>query len=108
VIAVAVAGLGASLVLRPGPAEDLGKTASRWRNLALALATLAFYVAALEPLGYLPATGMLLLAQMRWVEGRAWPVSLLTAVTAAGVSFVVFRLLLGVPLPAGVVPMPRW
>jgi putative tricarboxylic transport membrane protein len=107
-IAVVIAGLGAALALRPGPPAGMAGSASRWRNLAVALATLACYVAALEPLGYLPTTGGLLFAQMRWVEQRSWRASLLTAVIGAAASYVLFREILGVPLPVGIVALPRW
>jgi putative tricarboxylic transport membrane protein len=100
-IAVAVAGLGAALLLHPGPTAGPAGASPRWRQFGIALATLAFYVAALEPLGYLVATSLLLLVQMRWVEGRGWRASVLTALIAAAVSFVLFRQLLGVPLPVG-------
>jgi len=75
--------------------------------LGIALATLGFFVLALEPLGYPVTTGLLLLVQFRWVEGRPWRTSLLAAVLAAAVSFVLFRLVLHVPLPTGVLPLPR-
>jgi putative tricarboxylic transport membrane protein len=107
-IALAVGGLGAALALRPGSPAPVAASASRWRHLAIALATLAVYVATLERLGYLPTTGVLLLAQMRWVEERSWRASLLTAVSGAAVSYILFREILGVPLPAGIVTLPRW
>jgi hypothetical protein len=45
---------------------------------------------------------------MRWVEERSWRASLLTAVIGAAVSYILFREILGVPLPAGIVTLPRW
>jgi putative tricarboxylic transport membrane protein len=105
-IAAAVAGLGAALLLRPAPPAPPRPAGSRWGSLGMALATLVFFVLALEPLGYPLTVGLLLLAQLRAVEGRAWRGSLLTAVLAAGVSFVLFRVFLKVPLPAGVIPLP--
>jgi putative tricarboxylic transport membrane protein len=107
-VTLSIAGLGAALVLRPD--RDLrapSSADSRWPSLGLALATLGFFVLALEPLGYPMATGLLLLVQWRWVEGRPWRMSLLMAFAAAAVSFVLFRFLLRVPLPAGIFPLPR-
>jgi putative exporter of polyketide antibiotics len=72
------------------------------------MGTLAFYVLALEPLGYLAATFVLLSVQLRWVEGRSWRASLLTSALAAVISLVAFRLLLKVPLPQGMLSLPRW
>jgi len=107
-IAAAMAGLGAALALRPDRTPvPRAAEASRWGSLAVALATLAFFILALEPLGYPATAGALLLVQLRWVEGRAWRTSLWTAGLAATVSFVLFRIFLKVPLPAGILPLPR-
>ena len=109
-VALCIAGLGGALALRPDPTFRAPSGAgSRWRSLWIALGTLGIFVLALEPLGYPVTTTFLLLAQFRWVEGRSWRMSLCTAVTAAIVSFVIFRLLLKVPLPVGILPLPgRW
>jgi hypothetical protein len=45
--------------------------------------------------------------QLRWVEGRPWRSSAWIAVLTALVSFVLFRVLLKVPLPVGVIPLSR-
>ena len=108
VIVVVMAGLGISLILRPGPAAASAATEeSRWGRLWIALGTMAFYVVALNPLGFPLATSVLLLVQLRWVEGRSWRLSAWTAVLTALVAFVLFRVLLKVPLPAGALPLPR-
>jgi hypothetical protein len=107
-VTLCILALSATLVLRPDPAFRAPRDAdSRWASLGTALATMAFFVLALEPLGYPFTTGLLLLAQFRWVEGRPWRMSLVTAVLAAAISFVVFRLFLKVPLPAGIISLPR-
>ena len=107
VIAAASAGLGLALILRPSPGEPVVAGSSRWGKFAVSLGTLAFYVAALEPLGYLLTTAAMLLVQFRWVEGRTWRSSAVLAVTAALVTLVLFRVLLKVTLPLGVIPLPR-
>jgi hypothetical protein len=75
--------------------------------LVIALTMAGLYVAALEPLGYLLATAVLLFAQLRWVESRSWRSSAAIAVLAAVISLIVFRVLLKVTLPEGVIPLPR-
>ena len=106
-IAVTILGLGASLTLRPDRAFGAPSgEGSRWARLGIALATLVFFVVALEPLGYPLATALLLVAQFRWVEGRSWRMAVSVAMSAAGVSFALFRVFLHVPLPAGVLPLP--
>ena len=107
-IALTMAGLGMRLTVRPTVrAAAAAGAASRWGRFGIALGTLGFYVLALEPLGYLLATAVLLLAQFRWVESRSWRTSAWAAVLTAAISLVLFRTLLKVPLPLGVVPLPR-
>ena len=107
-IAVAMFGLGLSLILRPSPATAVTATSdSRWDKFGIALGTLAFYVVALVPLGYLMTTAVMLFAQLRWVESRSWRSSAWVAILTAVISLVLFRSLLKVSLPAGVIPLPR-
>ena len=101
-IAVAMSGLGISLILRPTPGPVKAGGTSRWGKFILSLVTLAFYVVALEPLGYLA-----LLVQLRWVEGRSWRSSFGIALLATVVSLVLFKVLLKVSLPTGVIPLPK-
>lgn len=107
VIAVVMAGLGLTLILRPTPNAGGEAGESRWGKFGISLGTLLFYVAALEPLGYLLATAVMLLAQFRWVESRSWRTSIAIALAAAVVSLILFRVLLKVSLPTGVIPLPR-
>jgi putative tricarboxylic transport membrane protein len=107
-VALAMMGLGATLFVHPTPpivAQEA--TPPRWRPFTIALATLVFYVVALEPLGYLAATTILLLVQLRWVEDWHWRRSAVIAVASAGISLLVFRTLLKVPLPLGILPLPH-
>jgi hypothetical protein len=75
-------------------------------KLAISLGTLLFYVAALEPLGYLLATAIMLFVQFRWVEGRTWLSTTVTSTLAAVITLILFRVLLKVTLPLGVIPLP--
>jgi len=107
-IVVAMVALGLWLIAHPtrdGVAAEAPE--SRWGRLWIALGTMAFYVAALDRLGFPLATVLLLFAQLRWVEGRPWRSSAWIAGLATLIAFVLFRVLLKVPLPAGVVPLPR-
>ena len=107
-IALSMAGMGIPLILHPGDAaSSAAAPRSRWDRLAIALGTLVFYLAALEPLGYLLTTTILLLVQLRWVESRSWRGSAWTAVLAALLSLVLFRTMLKIPLPLGILPFPR-
>lgn len=107
-IVAAMGGLGIWLIVHPSrEGVAVAGPESRWERLWIALGTMAFYVGALDRLGFPLATALLLLAQLRWVEGRPWRSSAGIAVLATLISFVLFRVLLKVPLPAGVIPLPR-
>ena len=107
VIALTMVGLGITLILRPTPNAPTAGGGSRWGKFVVSLGTFAFYVAALEPLGYLLTTAVMLFVQLRWVESRSWRSSAAIAVLAAVISLIVFRVLLKVTLPEGVIPLPR-
>jgi putative tricarboxylic transport membrane protein len=106
VIAVTMAGLGLSLILHPTPNAPKAGGRSRWVKLAITLGTLLFFVAALEPLGYLLTTAIMLFVQFRWVEGRTWLSTTVTSTLAAMITLILFRVLLKVTLPLGVIPLP--
>jgi hypothetical protein len=106
-IALVMFGLGVSLILRPTPDAAPEAGASRWRQFGISLGTLAFCVAAIEPLGYLLTIFIMLFVQLRWVENRSWKSSAVIAVLTAVISLVLFRVLLKVSLPLGVIPLPR-
>jgi putative tricarboxylic transport membrane protein len=106
VIAVVMIGLGLALILRPAPKAVTAGEESRWKKFNISLGTLIFYIAFLEPLGYLLATAALLFVQLRWVENRSWKSSCWIAILAAVFSLVLFRVVLKVSLPAGLIPLP--
>jgi hypothetical protein len=107
-IALTMGGLGGWLFLRPGPPEkSLRPEASQWIPFSLALLSLIGYAAILSDLGYLLSTFGFLVVQLRWVEKRSWIPSLVTAALAAGISLLLFRVLLKVPLPVGILPLPK-
>lgn len=107
-IGLTIASLGGWFLIRPDPTAQPAITGkSRWGRLILALLTLFGYVLALAPLGYLMSTTLLLLIQLRLVEGCRWRISLLLSLSGAGISFIVFNIWLKVSLPAGIIPL-RW
>ena len=84
---------------RPG---DLGgaEPADRTRLLKHALAMAAFAIA-FALLGVVPATFGFVVAVLRGIEWLRWFQALAIAAVLAALSWIVFRQLLGVPLPAG-------
>jgi putative tricarboxylic transport membrane protein len=67
--------------------------------VVLFLAGLAAYIALLEVLGYLSATALLTAFLLRFVMQASWKTTLLVAVGASVVLFVIFHVLLHVDLP---------
>jgi hypothetical protein len=107
-IAVTMGALGFWLLLRPGDGEKPAQAeSSRWNSFALALVSIIGYGIILQDLGYLISTSALLVVQLRWVEKQNWRISLLTAGMASLISLIVFRVLLKVPLPLGVLRLPK-
>lgn len=102
-LAVIVIGLGVVLALRPsaseGPVEPIA-SAGRSR-VAWTLGALLAYVLAFGRLGFLLATVPFLALLLLVYGERRWPVVLAVAVGATGVSYALFAVWLGVPLPPG-------
>jgi putative tricarboxylic transport membrane protein len=98
--------LGAVLLVQALRARERagGGEARPWK-IALLLAALAVYVLVLDAVGYAIATFLLVVFMLRALEPHRWPVALAVAVLAAGGSYVLFAVWLGVPLPAG--PLAR-
>jgi putative tricarboxylic transport membrane protein len=87
----------------PPPAE--GEMAP-WRHAGLiaAIAVLTgIYYALFEPLGYVVATAVYLLALMAWFNRGKWVANVLTALLFAGLSYWMF-VALDVRLPTGILP----
>ena len=105
-LAITIFLIGGWLAFRPQPQiQGAPISTPRWGKWAMALGSLFGYVFILEPLGYIVATLLLLLVQLRWVEDRSWTTSLLTAALAAVISFLIFGLWLKVLLPPGIIPI---
>ena len=77
-----------------------------WRYVGLILAITVWtgcYYAAFEPLGYIVATAVYLLALMAWFHRGKWVANVLTAALFSGLSYWMF-VTLDVRLPTGILP----
>lgn len=72
-----------------------------WSRIGATLAALVGYALALERIGYLPSTFILMILLLRAIEAQKWYVVLSVALLTALLSYFIFARLLGVPLPAG-------
>jgi putative tricarboxylic transport membrane protein len=72
-----------------------------WIRIAVTLMTLAGFALALERLGFLLTTFLLMISLLRAIEAQKWRKVVVVALATALISYAIFSLLLGVPLPAG-------
>jgi putative tricarboxylic transport membrane protein len=76
-----------------------------WKKILLTLGSLLVFALAFEGVGYLVATLLFIIFLLRLVERKSWGLSLGVGVSAAIISYVIFGLILGTPLPAGFLPI---
>lgn len=72
-----------------------------WKKIFLTLGSLLVFAFVFERLGYLAATFLFIIFLLRAVEQMSWGLALAVAFSASCLSYIVFGLLLGTPLPAG-------
>lgn len=72
-----------------------------WRKLLIYVGTILAWPWLLSPLGFLVSTAIALMVIVRYAEGSGWRESALLVACAAGISWLLFDRLLGVPLPRG-------
>lgn len=73
----------------------------RWRPLGLTFLSLLGYALALEPLGFLLATFLLMLVLFRSVEPLGWPAAVGGSLATSLLAYALFKVWLQVQLPAG-------
>lgn len=98
--------LGASHLVRalrmaPEAGGSAWPDAAGWRRVSVVFGALVLYVAALPYLGFLVATAGFLLGLLRLLGTFSWPMTMLLTAVASMASHVVFKVWLGMPLPAG-------
>jgi putative tricarboxylic transport membrane protein len=100
IIAICGAGMMAGAVFKPAPAGEV--ELARWPITCASLLLLFSYTFALAWLGFLPATAVLVPCLL-WLLGmRPGARMLMAAVAIPAAIYLLFDLLLGVQLPAGV------
>ena len=86
--------------LRSGDQDANGERPS-WKKIVSTVAALFVFAIVFERLGYLVATFLFIVFLLRAVERRGWGSAVAVAFSASLLTYVVFGLLLGSPLPAG-------
>jgi putative tricarboxylic transport membrane protein len=72
-----------------------------WVRIGAALAAMAFFALALESAGFFLTTFLLMTLLLRAIEAQRWSKVIPIALATALVSYAIFGMLLGIPLPAG-------
>jgi putative tricarboxylic transport membrane protein len=86
---------------RANPAESLWSDGQALKRALQAIAALCFYVLAIERLGFVPTTFLFMVLILR-IEPRRWTFVVLAAIGTTFFFFVLFKVLLRVPLPPGI------
>jgi putative tricarboxylic transport membrane protein len=76
-----------------------------WKRILLALAGLLFFWQGLSYLGFLLTTFIFIIFLLRFIEPQRWVTVLTTAILTTGIAYIVFRILLKVRLPAGILKL---
>ena len=76
--------------------------AEGWFRIGATLATLTGFALALERLGFLLSTFLLMVLLLRAIEPQSWSKVIAVALVTSLAAYAIFGWLLGIPLPAGV------
>ena len=101
-LGLAVAIFTQTLFLKTGPGERKRLWSGQgWRKVLFVLASLLAYSYFLVPLGFLPATFLLLIFLLRWIEPHKWVTAIGISAVMVSVTYLVFAYWLGCQLPRG-------
>ena len=81
--------------------SDLWKGVMWWRAIAITGLILLFIIS-FETIGFFVCSFLLLVIIMRWLEGLAWMTCLLIPTIATVTTYVVFKTMMKISLPAGI------
>lgn len=88
--------------IKSGENPDASTERGDRKRLLQYLVAILFYAISLENLGYILTSILFFLAVLKFVEKRGYLISLLLTLAAVSLSFFLFKTLLGVPLPTGI------
>jgi hypothetical protein len=86
---------------RAGEAGGVRQERLTWEKILLTVGSLLAFAFLFATLGYLVTTFLFVTFLLRTVERKSWGLALAIGLSASFVSYVVFGLLLGTPLPSG-------
>jgi putative tricarboxylic transport membrane protein len=100
-VLAAIALIGIFATLRSHGSPESVPSQLTWGKILLTVAVLLAFAAVFEFAGYLLTTFLFVMYLLRAVERKSWTQAGVVALSASVVSYIVFGLLLGAPLPAG-------
>jgi hypothetical protein len=101
-LGLAVAIFTQTLFLKAGPGEKKRLWSGQgWRKVLFVLSALLAYVYFLVPLGFLPATFLLLIFLFKWIEPHKWVTAVGISAVMVSATYLVFAYWLGCQLPKG-------
>jgi hypothetical protein len=101
-LGLAVAIFTQTLFLKAGPEERKRLWYGQgWRKVLFVLSALLAYVYFLVPLGFLPATFLLLIFLFKWIEPHKWVTAVGISAVMVSATYLVFAYWLGCQLPKG-------
>ncbi len=74
----------------------------RWKKIFLVLIAVSIYVAVFNTTGFILSTFLLMLILFKAVEPTRWWIALSSSIVTTVAAYVLFKLWLGVPFPAGI------
>jgi len=87
--------------LRGGEEGVVQRERLTWKKIVLTVGSLLAFAFLFESLGYLVTTFLFVTFSLRAVERQGWGLAVAVGLSTSFVSYVIFGLLLGTPLPAG-------
>ena len=97
--------IGLIAAFRDAGEQQISESRLVWKKIILTVTALLAFAFIFEYVGYLVTTFLFVAFLLRIVERKSWTQAGAVALSASLVSYIIFGLLLGAPLPAGLLPI---
>jgi putative tricarboxylic transport membrane protein len=97
--------IGLIAAFRDGGEQPSRESRLVWNKIGLTVTALLVFAVIFERVGYVVTTFLFVAFLLRIVERRSRTLAAAVAFSASLISYVIFGLLLGAPLPAGILPV---
>ena len=97
--------IGLIAAFRDASEQQISESRLVWKKIILTVTALLAFAFIFEYVGYIVTTFLFVVFLLRIVERKSWTQAGAVALSASLVSYIIFGLLLGAPLPAGLLPI---